>query len=693
MPDRLHVNRLINEDSPYLRQHAHQPVDWWPWSEEAFREAVRRNVAIMLSSGYSACHWCHVMARESFADEETARIINEHFVPVKVDREERPDIDQVYQEALQALGGQGGWPLTVFLTPDGKPFWGGTYFPPEPAYNRPGFRQVLRALARAWAESPDDLRASARELSEMLGEKTPPRPEEREEPLTEEMVRGAAAWMRRRMDQLYGGFGGAPKFPNPGAILFLLAHGHLRHDEDTVGLALHTLRRMARGGIHDQLGGGFHRYSTDEQWLVPHFEKMLYDNAQLLEAYTAAWQIAGEACFAAVARGIIAYVRREMTAGDGGFFAAQDADTEGEEGRYYLWSDREVRALLPEEERRVAALAYGLSAAGNFAGRNVLYRSLEPADIAAALERSVPSVERDLVRARRILLASRETRPRPFRDEKILLGWNGLMISGLARAHQALADRRALEMARRAADFLLRAMPAGPGRLFHVYQAGRAKVPGFLDDYAFFTRALFDLYESDFDPRWLAPALRFLATALEDFREEDGRYRLTGHLDDPLFIPPLSGSEQAIPSGVAVHCQNLIRAGHLTGVDRYAREAESILRAYVPQALAYPLGYSAMLTALEMQLHGPTVVAVVGLDDRGLALLRKIRRTYIPYRVLAAVEAGRSLAEHPAASLFLERPAKDGAPTAYICARGRCHPPKTDWPEIAPLLEEGSAVR
>ncbi|MCL6613966.1 MAG: thioredoxin domain-containing protein [Firmicutes bacterium] len=438
MPEGTHANRLIHETSPYLRQHAHNPVDWYPWGEEAFAEAKRKDVPLMLSSGYSACHWCHVMARESFADEETARLINENFVPVKVDREERPDIDQVYQTAVQAMTGQGGWPLTVFLTPDGEPFFGGTYFPPEPLYGRPGFRQVLAAVARAWREKPDDLRATARRVAEAVAETAgPPETHPREEGglPSEGLIERAVARLADLVDRRHGGFGRAPKFPNVPALMLLLRHGRLYGQSEPVDLALFTLRRMARGGIHDQLGGGFHRYATDDRWLIPHFEKMLYDNAQLLSAYTAAYQITGDGDFARAAQGIAAYVAREMTAPAGGFFAAHSAESEGVEGKFYLWTAEEVRKALGDERLyRTVRAFYGLREAGGFAGKNILVRAAEIEEIAAEEGRPREEVAADLEEARRLLFAAREKRAKPFRDEKIVLAWNGLMISGLAGA-------------------------------------------------------------------------------------------------------------------------------------------------------------------------------------------------------------------------------------------------------------------
>ena len=676
-------NRLIDERSPYLRQHAHNPVAWLPWGEEAFARAREEGKPIFLSIGYSACHWCHVMAHESFEDREIARLLNENFIPVKVDREERPDLDQVYQAAVQALAGQGGWPLSVFLAPDGEPFFGGTYFPPAPAYGRPGFPQILAALIEAWSVRPAELREIGRHIQEMLaGELAGPR--EPASPLSREALETAVKRLAGRIDRRHGGFGRAPKFPQTPALMFMLGYGRMHGADDPVALALLTLRRMARGGIYDQLGGGFHRYSTDDMWLVPHFEKMLYDNAQLLSAYTAAYQITRDGEFARVARGIVDYVAREMTAPEGGFYATQDADSEGVEGKFYVWTDDEIRSVLADDElHRAVRIHYGLAARGNFEGKNILYRAKDVAEVAGAVGLTAAAIQERLERAKLALFAAREKRVRPFRTEQIILGWNGLMLSGLARAAQALGDRQPAAMAVQAANFLLSAMPVSPTHLLRIYQDGQARIPAFLDDYAFLIRGLLDLYETDFDPAWLAAALRFLETVLAEFKAAGGRYTLDSARGERLFTRPVSGFDQAVPSGVAVHCQNLLRLHGLTGEERLGREAESILHAYAEEATRYPEGYAALLSALDMHLSGPIVVAIDGLNHPGEDLLRKLREVYLPYGVVAAKREGQNLANHPAAPVLLERPPLGGKTAFYICAQGSCQPPRTDWAGLA----------
>ena len=645
----------------------------------------------MLSSGYSACHWCHVMARESFADEETARLINENFVPVKLDREERPDIDGVYQTAVQAMTGQGGWPLTVFLTPEGEPFFGGTYFPPEPLYGRPGFRQVLAAVARAWREKPDDLRAAARRVAEAVAETAgPPEAHPREEEgglPSEDLIERAVARLADLVDRRHGGFGRAPKFPHVPALMLLLRHGRLYGQSEPVDLALLTMRRMARGGIHDQLGGGFHRYATDDRWLVPHFEKMLYDNAQLLSAYTAAYQITGDGDFARTARSIVDYVAREMTAPAGGFFAAQSAESEGVEGKFYLWTAEEVRKALGDERLyRTVRAFYGLREAGGFAGKNILARAAEIEEFAAEEGRPREKVAANLKEARQLLFAAREKRAKPFRDEKIVLGWNGLMISGLAKAAGVFGDKAALELAGKAAEFVLSRMADGPDRLFRVAKDGAVKIPAFLEDYTSFTAGLLDLYETDFDPAWLRAALRYLETTIGEFKEPGGRYRESGRRGERLFAPAASGFDREVPSGAALHCRNLIRLSALTGEERFLCEAESLLRAHGPEMTGHPLGCAALLEACEMYLRRPVVVAIVHPEDDP-DLLGRFRRSFIPYLAVAARrrEDG-DLSGHPARPILEEKQAVEGRAAFYVCADFTCHPPQADWPGLEAVL-------
>jgi len=690
MPETKYTNRLIHESSPYLLQHAHNPVDWYPWGDEAFTKAKTDNKPILLSIGYSACHWCHVMERESFADPETAQLMNANFIPVKVDREERPDIDQLYQNAAQAMHVHGGWPLTVFLTPDGKPFYAGTYFPPFPSYGRPGFKQVLAAIADAWRERARELCQNGDLLTQALSGGFARAGTEEGELPDEKLIADAVENMVRRTDPKYGGFDGAPKFPSVSNLLLMLRHGKLHQKEEPVRLALFTLRQMARGGIYDQLGGGFHRYSTDNRWLVPHFEKMLYDNAQLLEAYSIAYQLTGEDFFARILRETADYVEREMTDAQGGFYATQDADSEGVEGKFFVWSTEEVAALLTEQEYATVKAIYGLTEGGNFAGRNILHIAEDPAALAARTGRPLADVEGELASARRKLFAAREKRVKPFRDEKIILGWNGLMISGLAKAGQALAEEKPLNLARRAAEFALGAMAADETHMYRIYKDGQAKIPAFLEDYAYFISSLIDLYESDFNPRWLSAALALQATVLQEFKAQDNRYNLSSNAGPQLVATPVSGFDQAIPSGAAVHLHNLLRLHHFTGNAEYANEARLTLTAYREEISDYPMGYGAMISALEMLCRQPTVLVIFCPEGWKDDLLQKVYRKFLPYRVIAGHSGTDSVPEnHPAAHLLSGRETVKGQTTFYVCSGFVCHPPKTDWSEVENLLNPG----
>lgn len=623
------------------------------------------------------------MERESFEDEDTAVLMNEYFISVKVDREERPDVDQIYQSAVQAMGVHGGWPLTVFLTPEGSAFYGGTYYPPMPSFGRPGFAQVLQAIADAWENRRDELISHGERIQQALdASKDPPSALV----LSPENVAEAVQTMVQRIDRHYGGLGRAPKFPSATSLLLMMRHGRSAANTEAVDLALFTLRQMARGGICDQLGGGFHRYSTDNRWLVPHFEKMLYDNAQLLEAYTLAWQITRESEFAEIAKAIRRYIQQEMTSPEGGFYATQDADSEGVEGKFFVWDYEEVRKLLPTEAMfRLAEEAYGLSPEGNFEGYNILYQAKPLIQIAKELVMPVDTARKVLEEARVLLFAAREERAKPIRDEKIITGWNGLTISGLCRMGQALHDKEAVNLSQNAARFILNTLRRDETHLYRIYKDGQSKIPAFLDDYAFFVQGLLDLYETDFDPMWLTKALLFTETILEEFPAQDGRYALNSRIGERLSTTPYSGFDQAIPSGVSIHCQNMLRLKSLTGDDKYDQEVRSILAAYIDEMSAYPLGYAGLLTALEMQQRGLTEIAFIG---ENYPLLAKIRETFIPYRVIAAWNGKTPPPpDHPAAPFLAKKPHEMEETAVYVCSGCVCHPPQKDWAALKELLE------
>jgi uncharacterized protein YyaL (SSP411 family) len=682
MPEPQPTNRLTHESSPYLLQHAHNPVDWYPWGDEAFQKAKQEDKPILLSCGYSACHWCHVMEHESFEDPDIAALMNQYFVNIKVDREERPDIDQLYQDAVHTMGVQGGWPLTVFLDHELRPFYGGTYFPPHAGYGRPGFPEVLEALHERWINQRDKIHAASAELADFMTQAAEAGPEAAELPgpeFAEEAVRRLSQYF----DARNGGFDGAPKFPNPSLLQFFLKASVARKLARQQEHFLFTLEKMARGGIYDQLGGGFHRYATDSRWLVPHFEKMLYDNAQLLSSYAAGYQLNGSAEFRQVIRETAAYVRREMTAPEGGFYATQDADSEGEEGRYYLWTPREIRAALEPDAAQLVIDYYRVSEAGNFEGRDILNRLNPP--LAALSDHPDGELQERLAAARAKLLAVREQRIKPFRDEKIITSWNGLMIGGLAQAYQVLGDAADYETARRAADFLLDRMKLNDGGLARIYKDGAARIAGFLDDYSFLAQGLLQLYECDFDPRWLRAGLELTETASGRFGDGSGRYYLTAAAGQ-LLKRPVSGSDQAIPSGVAVHAENLLKLAAYIGNEPYREEAARILGAYGPAMTDNPWGYAGLIGALDAWHRNYQTFTFVT-DQAGVPdLLRRLQGEYLPYRVLLLCQAGTDLAHHPAAPLLAGHRTLEGKPTCYACTERSCHPPVTGWEELRALL-------
>ena len=691
MPEPEFTNHLIHETSPYLLQHAHNPVDWYPWGDEAFQKAKQEDKPILLSCGYSACHWCHVMERESFEDPAIAKLMNDYFVNVKVDREERPDIDQLYQDAVHALGVQGGWPLTVFLDHQLRPFYGGTYFPPHAGYGRPAFPAILAALHERWATQRDKMDAAGAELVDFMAQTAEARPPAEGLP-GPELPEVALRRLGQYFDRQHGGFGGAPKFPNPGLLQLFFRVAASRGLGPELEQLRFTLEKMARGGIYDQLGGGFHRYATDRLWLVPHFEKMLYDNAQLLAVYTTGYQLSGSAEFRQVIRETAAYVRREMTAPEGGFYATQDADSEGEEGRYYVWTPQQIRAALEPDAAQLIIDYYRVSETGNFEGRYILNRLHPP--LVALADHSDGELQERLTKARAQLLAVRAQRVQPFRDEKIITSWNGLMIGGLAQAYQALGDEPDYQAARRAAQFILDRLKLADGSLARVYKDGRARIAAFLDDYAFLAQGLFHLYECDFDPRWLRAGLDLTEQASAKFGTETGRYYLTAPVEDGQLIQrPVSGGDQAIPGGAAIQAENLLKLAAYTENDRYRGEAARILEAYGPAMSDNPWGYAGLIGALDAFYRGYQTFAFVTVEPGVPELLRQLQRQYLPYRVVALRQAQTETewADHPAAPLLAEHQPRNGQPTCYVCADQRCHPPVTDWESLRAILNQSQA--
>jgi uncharacterized protein YyaL (SSP411 family) len=672
-------NRLIHEKSPYLLQHAHNPVDWYPWGDEAFAKAKAEDKPLLLSCGYSACHWCHVMERESFENPEIAALMNEYFVNVKVDREERPDIDQVYQQAAQALTGQGGWPLTVFLDHTGKPFCGGTYFPPTPKYGRTGFPQILETLHQKWVQDRERVQMVGEELYQYLCD-SGFKDEGKRRLAAADLPRAAAQKLLRDFDSAYGGFDRVPKFPNPEVLQLLLTIGALERQTEATEAVLFSLERMARGGIYDQLGGGFHRYSTDRYWLVPHFEKMLYDNAQMLKVYAIGYQIRPCEEFKRVVGQTADYLRREMADPAGGFYATQDADSEGGEGQYYLWSVPEIREELSNAEAEAVIVHFGLTEAGNFEGKNILNLSAKDAGEDKTPSRVVELLEQ----AREKLLKRRETRVKPFRDNKIITAWNALAISGFAYAYQVFHREEDYLAARKALEFIFRYSQLENGRMARIYKE-EARVEAMLDDYAFLAQGLLDMYETDFNREWLERCIQLTGETQKRFGSEKGTYYLSAADCGQLLARPVSRYDQAIPSGVSVHAGNLLRLSAYTGDENWRREAERIFSAYTAGLESEIWGHCGLIRQLDILSHDFREFVFLG-DSKPPELLRRLREKYIPNRILAWGDTDRDPESHPARELFQSRQAVNGKPTCYLCENQQCYPPFTGWQELEAQL-------
>ncbi len=688
-------NRLAGETSPYLLQHAHNPVDWEPWGPSALERARLADRPIFLSIGYAACHWCHVMERESFEDPGTAAFLNDHFVSIKVDREERPDLDAVYMAAVQALTGSGGWPMSVFLTPDGRPFYGGTYFPNARRHGLPAFRDVLDGIAAAWRERRDEVERAGSALAAELAR--PRRLSDGDAEPDEGLLDRAVAALDAGFDPVNGGWGSAPRFPQPMAIELLLRRA-AAGDARALPIARRTLDRMAAGGIHDQLGGGFARYSTDPTWLVPHFEKMLYDNAQLARAYLHAWELAGDPAYLDVARTTLDFVAREMTRPDGTFAASLDADTGGEEGATYTWAADEVAAVLGAAglaaDVELFGAAYDVAPAGNWEGRVILRRAASDAALAGRHGLAAAEVAERLARARAALGAARDRRPQPARDDKALAAWNGLMIAALAEAagrlalepdpQLAAAGARYRALAERAAGQLVDALPDAAGLLRRSWKDGRALHAGTLEDHACLAEGLVALYEATGTERWFLAACGLADAILARFADPAGGWFDTAVDAEVLVARPKALEDNAVPSGGAMASTVLLRLAALTGNGAYADAAGAALRAIGPAAAAYPTAFAQWLVAMDWQVGPVAEVAIVGerSDPRTMRLLRAARGTYRPRLVLAT-------ASDPAASavaLLQARFAIGGAPTAFVCRSFACRQPVTEPEALAAQL-------
>ncbi len=663
--DERRSNRLAGQTSPYLLQHAHNPVDWYPWGPEALEKARREDRPILLSIGYAACHWCHVMEKESFEDEGTARLMNEFFVPVKVDREERPDLDSIYMDAVQAMTGHGGWPMTVFLTPEGVPFYAGTYFPNEDRHGLPAFTRVLEGVAAAWRTRRDEVAGQGRRVIDAIDRGS--RPAESRDPLTEEVLRQAHAELRREFDPQWGGFGSAPKFPQPMTLEFLL-RCHLRGYPDSLEMAQATLDRMASGGLHDQVGGGFHRYSVDERWQAPHFEKMLYDNAQLARLYARSWQVTGQDRYRRVAERVLDYLLREMRHPGGGFFSSQDADSEGHEGTFYVWTWDELVKRIGEEGAR----SFGARPEGNWeGGRNILWTPQ-------------PETVDQLAGARDRLFEVRERRVRPGTDDKVLAAWNGLAVLAFAEAGRIFGERRYVAAASDALRFL-RANLLGEGRLRRSWREGRTSGLGYLDDYALVALGALALYETAFDGSVFGFARSLADDLLKLFRDPDGGgFFQTGSDGEELVVRPKELFDNAVPSGNSAAAELFLRLALLTGEPEYERAGVSALRLVRDLATRVPTMLGHALCAVDLYVAKSREVAIVGDPDAAdtKALVAEVHGRFLPNAVLAVGWPGAG-SEVP---LLQDRPQLDGKATAYVCEQFVCQRPVTEPEDLAVQL-------
>jgi uncharacterized protein YyaL (SSP411 family) len=686
-----YVNRLVLERSPYLRQHAHNPVDWYPWGDEAFARARRDGKLILLSIGYATCHWCHVMEEESFDDEGVAARLNADYVAVKVDREERPDVDGTYMQALLALTGRGGWPMTVWLTPDRQILFAGTYFPPEDGQRgaRLGFKTLLARFADRQRADPAGLLEEGRTLSTKLAAAGEPEP--LDEAPGRSVLDAAFARYRSAFDVRHGGFGGAPKFPMPAVIEFLLRYHRRTREPESLAMARRTLEGLAAGGVRDQLGGGFHRYAIDAAWRIPHFEKMLYDNAQLATVYVSMSQVTGDATFAAVAREILDDLLRTFHDSGGGFYAAIDADDPGGEGAFYTWTPEEIAGVLPPETARVAAAHFGVDPAGNFGGRSVLFVAGGWEALSTDLGSDGPDAGRLVAAGRTALRSARDARPPPLVDTKVLASWNGLAIGAFARAGAVLGDRRYVATASAAAEFVLSHLRIG-GRLHRVWADGAAAQPAFLDDYAFMASGLLDVFEATGDPRWVDAAAKLQATLDAEFWDaERGGFFESGATRDPVLPRGKPAYDGAVPSGNAVAAENLVRLAVLRGDDDLRARAAACVRAFGRTLVASPTSAPRLLGVLEALLDRTREVVIVapaaGGDDV-VAFLGAVHARYLPNRAIVVTREGPSLAAlQRALPIIGEKAALDGRTTAYVCERGRCLRPTSDAAELGRQLD------
>ena len=678
------TNRLIHETSPYLRQHAHNPVDWYPWGKEALEKAKRENKPILLSIGYSACHWCHVMAHESFENAEIAALMNEQFVNIKVDREERPDLDQVYQSAVSLfIRRGGGWPLTMFLTPDHVPFYGGTYFPPNERYGMPGFPTILQEVASAYKERPDDVAKTAIDIQTTLIRISEGSPISEQRQVHPEILSRAISGLSPLFDTTYGGFGSAPKFPSTASLALFLRYADQTNDETYLKRVTYTLGRMAWGGIYDQLGGGFHRYSTDARWLTPHFEKMLYDNAQLAPLYFSVYQKTGDRFYLKIGEEILEYVLREMTNASGGFYTTQDADSEGEEGKFFVWTQDEIKSFLGERQGELLCRYYGVTPAGNFEGKNILHLQRTLHVVAQERGWDLSEAEVTLKEGRKKLFLHREERPKPFRDEKIVTSFNGLMITAFVEGYQVTRKVAYLIAAENTTHFVLKNLYAvrAAGQsplLLRTIKDGVAKLNGYLDDYAYFISALLDIYEATSKIAYLETSRALCATLIDQFwDEQQGGFFFTSHDHEKLVGRHKPYTDQSVPSGNAAATMALLRLYAMTKDETYFNVAEKTLQVFsvVMEENAFATG--SLIAAADFYIRTPKEILVSGRKHAPEmeTLLANIHRLYLPNKVVLMQDSIAVI------------------PTVYICQNKTCLPPMTEWEKIQTALLDNSCER
>lgn len=684
-----YTNRLINETSPYLLQHAHNPVDWYPWGQEAFERAKKEDKPVFLSIGYSTCHWCHVMERESFENEQIAGIMNQYFICIKVDREHRPDVDGIYMNAVQMMTGSGGWPLSVFLTPEGKPFYGGTYFPPKDIYGRPGFERVMLSIAEAWKNKRQELVDSSDKISEVLANLTGPT---EKETLSADMLQAGFDYFRATFDVANGGFGPAPKFPQPTNLSMLLSYWHRTNDTQALQMVEKTLDVMAKGGIYDHIGGGFHRYATDGRWLVPHFEKMLYDQALVSKVYLQAYQATGNKKYAATAREIFDYVLRDMTDPKGGFYSAEDADSEGKEGVFYVWDPKQINSILDKDEAEIFAAYYGITENGNFEdNKTILNIEMSMAQLEEKFQKDHTAIMNILSNARSKIFNERAKRIRPHRDDKIITAWNGLMISSMAYGGAVLQEEKYIRAAERAGKFILNTLHK-KSRLMRYYRQGRAVELAFLDDYAFTITGLLDLYGASFETKWLIDAKILAEEMLKLYADnEQGGFFLTGKDSEKLIARIKPSTDGVIPSGNSAAALALLKLGKLTMNQHFTEQGGKVLESFSRQ-LKQSSGYSSeMLTALNFWLGPTQEIVIAGNADAAdtQQMLKLIRNKFLPNAVLLLHQQEKANSAIDKTIPFIQNlTAIEGKATAYVCENYACKRPVNKIDDLDKLLSD-----